>query len=177
MATKKNLVNDFSPSFDAATGRCIWMVDYDESITLKLRAIMHATDVSDEHFPEERHGKQIVSGRIWHPNVDLRQRELEERVDGILARPKEIVDFGKAFPRPTLGKHVWLAAAGQLWETKGGPFNLDRDYRAVVLEDDSNWRSFGTHTAIMRTIYPDVPYWPNHWSFLVLDKEPPPTNL
>jgi len=178
VATKRKSVKTFSPSFNAATGRYTWMVDYDESIIAKLDALypgtMYTTDVSDEHFPEERQGKRIVSGRIWHPKTDLRQAELEEQADGILARPKEIVDFAKAFPRPKLGKHVWLAASGQLWETKGGPFQMHRDHRAVVFMDDSEWRMFETHTAIMRTILnPDIPYWSDHWSFLLLDAEPP----
>jgi hypothetical protein len=178
MAAKGKSVSVFSPSYNAATGRYTWMVDYDESITLKLDVLypgtMYTTDVCDEHFPEERHGKKIVSGRIWHPNVELRQRELEEKADGILARPKESVDFAKAFPRPTLGNNVWLAAPGQLWETLGGPFDLDRDQRCMVFMDDPNWRMVETYSAILDTLLNwDLPTWEDRWSFLILDKVPP----
>ncbi|MCC7160267.1 hypothetical protein IT399_00860 [Candidatus Nomurabacteria bacterium] len=38
----------------------------------------------------------------------------------VLARPKELIDFSRAFPRPALDNDMPLAAPGQFWLSADG---------------------------------------------------------
>lgn len=154
-------------SYDATTGTFQWEVNYDESIVAKTavkdsksiaRSTIYATD---EKFPDERQGKRIVTGRTKHFGAYIGQDAVEtwaKENNKILALPKELIDFSKAFPQPALDKHMPLVAPGQSWQDSRGfrlLLYLGRQGMSRVL--DYAW------------IYPGS-QWHGSCRFLILDK-------
>lgn len=157
-------LDGFVPSFDPNTGWFTWLVDYDQPIADKIavkdpKSLAWATDyATDEKFPDERRGKRIVSGRVWFPNHNMRQGVLEKESGGVLARPKELIDFSRAFPRPALDERMPLAASGQFWTS------ADDDRYCLCL------RRFGDERALSHVWLFPFEEWDDDWRFLVLDK-------
>lgn len=113
----------FVPSFDPATGKFTWMVNYDETIAEKIAAAIadplflddSSYCVRDRNFPDERKGNRIVVGRIWHPDFEIEPRFIGKESGGVPSRPKELIDFNKSFPLPELNVDMQLVAPGQAW--------------------------------------------------------------
>ena len=151
------------PMFDPATGTFRWEVNYDETIAAKIAvkdpSLAWATDyATDQKFPDDRTGKRIVTGRIWFPNCYLKQNGSTRDAPGILARPKELIDFSKAFPCPALDSDMPLAAPGQFWtDAYGRRHCLYLDRHGASRDLNCVW------------LHP-FEEWGDLWRFLVLDK-------
>lgn len=161
------LASLFTPTFDLATGKFRWETNYDESIVKKTavkdpNSFAWATNyATDEKFPDDRKGKYVVSGCIKCFGCEMTQKDVEKWASDnkkILARPKELIDFSKAFPLQVLDEQRSLAAAGQSW--------MDTDDRCHFLclsrwgakrGLDFAWNRLGEA-------------WSRYWWFLVLDK-------
>jgi len=111
----------FVSSYDSLTGSFAWEVDYDESLSGKFedrdtgtihRVTGHATD---ENFPDNRTRKRLVTGKIiFLPSDSLESLRLQIASRGLVfARPKELIDFARAFPSPMLDDQLPIVAAGQ----------------------------------------------------------------
>ena len=150
------------PSYDPVINLYRWLVNYDETIAEKLKkldpkTIGWATDyATDEKFPDSRKGMSIVAGKPIHFGNIMHHDRLEREVNGRLSRPKEFIDFLKAFPRPALDEHMPLTSAGQFWTNSLGNryFLYSRLYDEGRRLDDL-WMSPGDE-------------WDARWRFLVL---------
>ncbi len=156
-------IDEFVPTFDPATGTFRWQVNYDETTAAKIavkdtKSLAWATDhATDEKFPDDRKGKRVVMGRIWFPNCYMKQDALEHEAPGILARPKELIDFSKTFPRPTLDNDMPLAGPGQFW--------ADADDNRYYLYLDR----LGVGRSLSKIGLGPRGEWFDSWRFLVLD--------
>ena len=157
------------PTFDPATGTFRWEVDYDQSIAEKTaeserdsKSLAWVTDyASDAKFPDNRSGKRVVAGRIKYFNKSMGQDEIRQWAwdnNKILARPKELINFSRAFPRPALDNDMPLAAPGQFWT------DADGDRRYLCLNHVDTGRGLSPEW-----LHP-TEEWPGYWGFLVLDK-------
>lgn len=148
------VVGPFAPTFNPATGTFRWEVNYDETIAQKIsvRALMVEVSgyATDENFPDDRKGKRIVTGRIKH------WRE----TGGILGRPKELLDFNRAFPPTMFNGQMPLVAPGQFYPSPNGNDGyLYLDHLDVRRRLGVVWRN------------PTGEEWRVGWGFLVLDEE------
>ena len=155
------------PTFDLVTGTFRWETNYNESITTKIamkdpNSVAWATDyATDEKFPDERKGKKIVSGRVQYFEKVMSQEAIElwaKENNKILARPKELIDFSRAFPRPALDEHMPLAAPGQFWQDSDG----DRGFLYLGRG--------GAERELYDVWFGPEVQWDDDWGFLVLDK-------
>jgi len=161
------IAGPLTATFDLATGTYRWETNYDESITAKTAVkdpniLAWATDyATDKKFPDPRKGKRIVTGRVMHFGKEMSQEAIEEwaKVNNkVLAQPKELIDFSRAFPRPALDEHMPLVASGQFWLDAGGY----RDFLYLR-------RGVAGRELSFVWINPSA-QWNGRWHFLVLDK-------
>lgn len=155
----------FTPSFDSVSRRFRCLADYDESIAEKVAKrklgslISSSEHATDENYPDERRGKKVVSGRLWFNKEPVSQDALEQAGGGIGARPKELIDFIRAFPFISLGEGVHLVAPGQYQEVGGRRFYL-------CLRSSEG----GGCDLVRVYLFPDNK-WDKGWGFLILDRQ------
>lgn len=146
-------------------------VNYDQSISAKMAhrldpvriGMYDGKGITDDKFPDSRKGKvrYAASAVCFRKNM-LHKGEgsLEEwcrENKKILARPKEVIDLAKNFPRPKLDHVMPLMIAGQFFAgARGGPhatclglWDGKRDLNSTELSSDGEWS--------------------DHWWFLVLE--------